>query len=451
MKKIGGFITLFILIFSLVSPVLAADLFEKDLKYGMANNNDVKQLQDFLYNEGFYKGPVSGNFYSLTQLAVKKYQAANKIKPVNGILNKITRDKVNTVLLAKENAPEDVNDEITYTAEDEAMRLAWVARMTDMQNQSVSQQTLPAAQSTPQPIINNYYTSPVTYNVLPVITSSPQVVQTPQPTPNQVVTTTQTTSTPVVTTTPPVVVTNINWNIGGLSVFGGGQTIPYVKNDNGFYGPGYPYYYHYVCNVNSAFPTWSSLQDPSIGFKTNIPNETLGEGTVITWQTENLGSFWIGSSGLNQRNTGPFIKSMTIKNLGTADLSKIGLYGYFEPEISQESWSEIMSRPYSNMIGWRIDPVSFNPTFNGQEATFILPSTFKVVNSSSNVPSITTSTKSLGLEFKIDSSKMNRGETLNLQVTNVELTNPDPTKNYIYTYPTVDSSTKTLIKCDNRA
>ena len=421
MKKFGGLIVLFLLTFMLVSPALAADLFEKDLKYGMANNNDVKQLQDFLYNEGFYKGPVTGNFYSLTQAAVKKYQAANKIKPVNGILNKVTRDKVNTVLLAKENAPEDTNDEITYTDEDEAVRLAWVARMTDMQNQSVSQQTLPAAQSTPQPIINNYYTSPVTYNVLPVVTSSPQVVQTPQPTPNQIVTTTnQATSTPVAST-PPVVVTNINWNMGGLSVFGSGYDIRVNKtsfpfdNGDGTYTieDKIPYYYGFICGANNPFPTWSSMSG-NAGFFKNVPNDTLGQGTVIEWRTEIVASFYINGPLLDQYTNGPFIKSVTIKNLGTADLSKIGLYG-FNSNITD---------------GLRIEPS--NTTSN--TATFNFPSNIKY----------------LGLGFKIDSSKMNRGETLNLQVTNVELTSPDPTKNYIYTYPTVDSSTKTLIKCDNR-
>lgn len=136
MKKFGIIVLSFLVSFSLISATLAADLFEKDIKYGVANNNDVKQLQDFLYNEGFYKGPVTGNFYTLTRNALKKYQLANKITPANGVLNKVTREKLNTTLLAQENASEEIlgGNEVAYTADDEAARLAWVARMNSMQS-----------------------------------------------------------------------------------------------------------------------------------------------------------------------------------------------------------------------------------------------------------------------------------------------------------------------------
>jgi len=141
MKKFGIVVLSFLVSFSLISATLAADLFEKDIKYGVANNNDVKQLQDFLYNEGFYKGPVTGNFYTLTRNALKKYQLANKITPANGLLNSATREKLNSTLLAQENASEEVlgSDDVSYTADDEAARLAWVARMNNIQSFSTPQ------------------------------------------------------------------------------------------------------------------------------------------------------------------------------------------------------------------------------------------------------------------------------------------------------------------------
>jgi hypothetical protein len=43
MKKFGIVVLSFLVSFSLISATLAADLFEKDIKYGVANNNDVKQ------------------------------------------------------------------------------------------------------------------------------------------------------------------------------------------------------------------------------------------------------------------------------------------------------------------------------------------------------------------------------------------------------------------------
>ena len=145
MKKIGIVVLSFLISFSLISATFAADLFEKDIKYGVTKNDDIKQLQDFLYNEGFYKGQITGNFFSLTRNALKKYQLANKITPANGLLNSATREKLNSTLLAQENASEEVlgGDDVSYTADDEAARLAWVARMTSLQNQNVSQETQP--------------------------------------------------------------------------------------------------------------------------------------------------------------------------------------------------------------------------------------------------------------------------------------------------------------------
>lgn len=137
MKKFGIVVLSFLVSFSLISSTFAADLFEKDIKYGVTKNDDIKQLQDFLYNEGFYKGPITGNFFSLTKNALKKYQLANKITPANGLLNSATREKLNSTLLAQENASEEVlgGDDVSYTADDEAARLAWVARMQNLQTE----------------------------------------------------------------------------------------------------------------------------------------------------------------------------------------------------------------------------------------------------------------------------------------------------------------------------
>ncbi|MDO8516104.1 MAG: peptidoglycan-binding domain-containing protein [bacterium] len=54
----------------------AATLFTKDLYFGMKNDAQVTQLQQFLTTYGYYTDPITGNFFSLTQAGVKKFQIA---------------------------------------------------------------------------------------------------------------------------------------------------------------------------------------------------------------------------------------------------------------------------------------------------------------------------------------------------------------------------------------
>ena len=51
--------------------------FTRDLSYGMRNNQDVGELQEFLQDRGYYSGPISGNFFTLTLRAVQKFQKEN--------------------------------------------------------------------------------------------------------------------------------------------------------------------------------------------------------------------------------------------------------------------------------------------------------------------------------------------------------------------------------------
>ncbi len=55
--------------------------FNRDLFFGMRNNSDVTDFQEFLTDQGYYAGPISGNFGLLTLSAVKKFQSANGINP----------------------------------------------------------------------------------------------------------------------------------------------------------------------------------------------------------------------------------------------------------------------------------------------------------------------------------------------------------------------------------
>src|SRR3989338_6128011 len=58
-------------------------------------------LQEFLTDQGVYSGPITGNFFSLTHAAVKKYQSQNNITPAAGFFGPITRVKANDILSAQ--------------------------------------------------------------------------------------------------------------------------------------------------------------------------------------------------------------------------------------------------------------------------------------------------------------------------------------------------------------
>lgn len=93
MKKI-----IFVLTLSLfLLPLFAGASFSHDLYYGMTNNSDVKDLQTFLSGKGFFSGQSTGNFFSLTMAAVKKYQASKNII-TTGRVGPLTRQAVNNDL-----------------------------------------------------------------------------------------------------------------------------------------------------------------------------------------------------------------------------------------------------------------------------------------------------------------------------------------------------------------
>lgn len=81
---------------------LSAAPLEHDLFFGVRNNHEVRQLQDFLGGEGLYVGPANGNFFGLTRAAVKKFQEREKIVPTSGFFGPLTRSRANVLLSNKE-------------------------------------------------------------------------------------------------------------------------------------------------------------------------------------------------------------------------------------------------------------------------------------------------------------------------------------------------------------
>lgn len=87
----------FIFFIFLLLPVFASASIDQNLYYGMAGNSSVKELQNFLISKGFLTGSATGNFYSLTLNAVKKYQASKNIN-TTGYVGQLTRQAINAEL-----------------------------------------------------------------------------------------------------------------------------------------------------------------------------------------------------------------------------------------------------------------------------------------------------------------------------------------------------------------
>lgn len=89
---------LFIAVLFLFPTLAFAQTFDTNLQYGMTNNQAVTALQEFLTGQHVYNGPISGNFFSLTLAAVKRFQTAESITPVSGFVGPITRGTINSIL-----------------------------------------------------------------------------------------------------------------------------------------------------------------------------------------------------------------------------------------------------------------------------------------------------------------------------------------------------------------
>ena len=129
--------------------------FNKDLYFGMNSDQGVTNLQQFLTDSGFYSGPITGNFFSLTREAVRKYQSANSITPVSGYFGPITRALANKVVTITE---------IDSRSALEKQIAAMEKQLSDLQS------LLTAVQSSEQVSVTP-----------PVATSTPETITTPTP------------------------------------------------------------------------------------------------------------------------------------------------------------------------------------------------------------------------------------------------------------------------------
>lgn len=80
-------------------PLFASAQFTRDLYFGMRNNADVVRLQEFLRGQGFFTYPGStGNYFTATLDAVRKFQKAHGISPIGGYFGPQSRAAANRLL-----------------------------------------------------------------------------------------------------------------------------------------------------------------------------------------------------------------------------------------------------------------------------------------------------------------------------------------------------------------
>lgn len=81
--------------------------FNRNLFYGLTNDPDVRRLQTFLSARGLFSGPITGGFFSLTQTAVKRFQASQNIQQTGyfGPLSRASANKLQAPTISAIDGP----------------------------------------------------------------------------------------------------------------------------------------------------------------------------------------------------------------------------------------------------------------------------------------------------------------------------------------------------------
>ncbi len=145
----------FIFVITLLSlPLFAsAQTFERDMYFGIQGDSGVQQLQEFLADQGYYSGPITGNFFSLTFSAVKKFQTAQGIVPASGYAGPKTRAKIDELLAQEGVSSSSVTNESGVTvsvsstsASDSMSQLVAQLQLLQQQLSALQQQSIPTVQ-----------------------------------------------------------------------------------------------------------------------------------------------------------------------------------------------------------------------------------------------------------------------------------------------------------------
>ncbi|MDO8530270.1 MAG: LamG-like jellyroll fold domain-containing protein [bacterium] len=199
MKKFIIFLAL------LFMPVFTFASIDTNLYYGIRNNSDVRELQEFLIDKGFLTGSATGNFLSLTLKAVKQYQTSVGISST-GYVGNLTKKSINSELVANLSSSNEAATsetgaippmpEIQKTNNDVVSALqAQIALLqkqlnalnaqtqTTQQSNQQLQQTVQQIQQNTQQIAQNTTPTPTPTPAPTTPTPTPSPVPTPNPTP----------------------------------------------------------------------------------------------------------------------------------------------------------------------------------------------------------------------------------------------------------------------------
>lgn len=395
-KYIGSIISAVVLSLILFTPTFAMS-FDQDLRYGLMRNQQVRDLQTFLTDEGYYSGPISGNFLSMTRRSLNNFQKDNGLKVVSK-LDKSTREIINQLLLAKESYS-------SPTLSDNTIQNDQFITLYDLQNnaiqfdQSQVQMALNSGysyfpkQNFPTQLSNNvvYNTNNYQSN-----TQSDNSVQSNQTNANNQINTQINTNNTNQNTNPQ---NNQNSNvvpqqpqINNASPTTTTSTTSIVLNS--LIGGGI------TDGGSSGIFTFNSLS--------NYPNIPLTSLTVFDQRVANYVQATSTITNLPINNSPVKIQSISIKNLGTLDLKKTNLNFRF----------------YSNSVDKTGNP---NNTYN------IPPNSLTTSTASFTIPTwiLNTTDSVTGMVgLYADIQGQNIGDTVKIQFTDIQLLNTDPTKNY---------------------
>ena len=139
--------------------------FDKDLYFGMKANPDVSNLQSFLTERKIYSGPITGNFFSMTQNAVRQFQINENITPALGYFGPLSRAKANS-LIARQNQQQNQSGESAAVSVS-----SLYAELNSLMAQLQTLQNKPQSTAVSQPAVAAASTSSI-----PLATSSQPVI-----------------------------------------------------------------------------------------------------------------------------------------------------------------------------------------------------------------------------------------------------------------------------------
>ncbi len=138
-------------------PLIASASLNTNLYYGLQQNINVKQLQQFLISKGFLTGNATGNFFSLTAKAVKTYQGSVGIS-ATGYVGALTRKAINSELAIGNGNDSQVSTSQTNQSSgtNNSGALSQLqAKIKALQQQIVQNNTpIPSTVSTPMPTVS---------------------------------------------------------------------------------------------------------------------------------------------------------------------------------------------------------------------------------------------------------------------------------------------------------